>query len=273
MNNFELDTKGDKGSPAASGATAAGTRPSRRRRDRSAYPPNSLPSATKGTRTMILGSRSRGAASGIGSSLSLGSSRSRSTSAPHRFQRAGVKVAAPAPSAPLAAVDRPQANSGVNVASCLLAAPPPPLHPPAARARARARRGSERRSSQMRRRSTISASIRGSTRRAPRASREKRRASAVLAGGSWSGYVVTNPPREQPLNEDDCVYVFMSLRQLRDASAPNGRLSLLDNLRPRAPPPRRRRTRRLRRRSRRSRCRHDSPTRLATRAPSRALLE
>ena len=49
-------------------------------------------------------------------------------------------------------------------------------------------------------------------------------------------YVVTNPPREQPLNEDDCVYVFMSLRQLRDASAPNGRLSLLDNLRPRAPP-------------------------------------
>ena len=26
---------------------------------------------------------------------------------------------------------------------------------------------------------------------------------------------MTNPPREQPLNEDDCVYVFMSLRQPR----------------------------------------------------------
>ena len=76
----------------------------------------------------------------------------------------------------------------------------------------------------MRRRSTISASIQGlhPARRRER-QREKRRASAVLAGGSWSGYVVTNPPREQPLNEDDCVYVFMSLRQLRDASAPNGR--------------------------------------------------
>ena len=147
-------------------------------------------------------------------------------------------MAAPAP---VARPSRPSTvlkqNSGVNVASCLLAAPATAAAPAAAAPAPAPSEASERRSSQMRRRSTISASIQGlhPARRRER-QREKRRASAVLAGGSWSGYVVTNPPREQPLNEDDCVYVFMSLRQLRDASAPNGRLSLLDNLRPRAPP-------------------------------------
>ena len=57
MNNFELDTKSDKGSPAARARRRRARQPSRRHLVRSAYPPNSLPSATKGMRTMILGSR------------------------------------------------------------------------------------------------------------------------------------------------------------------------------------------------------------------------
>ena len=241
MNNFELDTKSDKGSPAASGATAAGTPAESSSPRQISLPAEFLALCDEGHEdydprfSLTWGCLWDWLLFEFGI-VSFALYVRPSAASKER----SVKVAAPAPTT---RPSRPSTvlkqNSGVNVASCLLAAPAtaaapaaaaprPRPRPPRARSGGRLRCGGGRPS---RRRS------RGSTRRAAASvQREKRRASAVLAGGSWSGYVVTNPPREQPLNEDDCVYVFMSLRQLRDASAPNGRLSLLDNLRPRAPP-------------------------------------
>ena len=246
MNNFELDTKSDKGSPAASGATAAGTPAESSSPRQISLPAEFLALCDEAHEdydprfSLTWGCLWDWLLFEFGI-VSFALYVRPSAASKERSVKVAAAPATTRPSRPSTVLKQ---NSGVNVASCLLAAPATAAAPAAAAPAPAPAEGSERRSSQMRRRSTISASIQGlhPARRRER-QREKRRASAVLAGGSWSGYVVTNPPREQPLNEDDCVYVFMSLRQLRDASAPNGRLSLLDNLRPRAPPAARRRRR------------------------------
>ena len=159
--------QGRQGLASRAGATAAGTRPSRRRRVRSAY--RRIPAlCDEGHEdydprfSLTWGCLWDWLLFEFGIvSFALYVR----PSAPSKER--SVKVAAPAPTA---RPSRPSTvlkqNSGVNVASCLLAAPATAAAPAAAAPRARAAEGSERRSSQMRRRSTISASIQGSTRRA-----------------------------------------------------------------------------------------------------------